>query len=181
MARIITLMKTILLSLSRLSFLISKFMPTLLLSPHRQLWEEMDSDCADAVSFSDSSCGAHGMRTWPFLQRRPCSGYVWLTPSPPRISILHWEGHFQVKHFCKDCWNSGDSLHLYSTVTQQIQALLYQQTSARAQIKQPGSLRGGCQFKVQLSCPWLYQHSSNRPSVLAQIKQEKKSCLFPNT
>ncbi|KAK7816865.1 hypothetical protein U0070_021662 [Myodes glareolus] len=46
--------------LSRLSFLMSKSMPTLLQSPLHQQWQEVDIDCAGAVSYSDSSSLGQG-------------------------------------------------------------------------------------------------------------------------
>lgn len=45
---------------SRLSFLMSKSMPTLLQSPLHQQWQEVDIDCAGAVSYSDSSSLGQG-------------------------------------------------------------------------------------------------------------------------
>lgn len=99
---------------SRLSSLTSKSMPTLLPSPHQQQWQGVDSDCAGAVSFSDSSCPGPGVTGHPFLQRRPESSSLLRHPN---LLTLHWERHLQVKDFCMDCSNSG-GFHLYSAVIQ---------------------------------------------------------------
>lgn len=101
-------------SVSRLSSLMSKSMPTLHPSPHRQQWGEVAIGCAGVVSFSDSSCGANS-REDPSLP--------YLLHGHRNLLILHWERYLQVKDFCRDCSNFGDSFDFSLLQYNQIKAL----------------------------------------------------------
>lgn len=130
----------------------SKSMPTLLLSPPRQQWEEVDSDCAGAVSFSDGDCLSprHDEVSLP-----PEKTQVFLLRLHPDLLVLHWERHLQVKDFSRDCSNSGDSFHLHSATIQSNESLVsastWQEWSQHS-LDHKGDLdllRGGCLLRYQ--------------------------------
>lgn len=111
----------------RLNFLMSKFMPTLLRSPLPQQSQEVDIDCAGAVSFSDSSCSGQGvMRRLVFWLRATIIQIYWLSIG----KVL------QVKDFSIDCSNSGDTYHL-SFAAMQSNRSLYQLTCVKSGVVQP--------------------------------------------
>lgn len=108
-----------------LSSLMSKSTPTLLLSFHPQQWQEVDSDYADAVSFSDRSCS--GPRDNSFSRDNSVSPREdqssRLHHCHPDLLILLWEKAFTGKIL----WcglQYDDTSHLCFAVMQPDQSLV---------------------------------------------------------
>lgn len=75
----------------------SRSMPTLLLSRHQRQWEGVDSGCAGAVSFSDSSCLGLRLHEVSLPPEKTQPSLPDLLLHHPNLLILHWERHLQVK------------------------------------------------------------------------------------